>query len=168
MTGIRRPALSDAGITLILAPLTLAAFVLAEPGAWREMRESGEIYLFTWRFLADIPARLAGPGRFRFILQPAMAVLLGIRDGTAAARAARAHPPSPATTVGGARIPATAGLSAVANLALMAILLDLVFQWMILGVAHPGAALVVGPTLITCPYVLARTLARRRSSASGP
>ena len=41
---------------------------------------------------------------------------------------------------------------------LMGILLDAVFQWVILGVSHPGAALVVGPVLIVGPYSLARAL----------
>jgi hypothetical protein len=33
----------------------------------------------------------------------------------------------------------------VVNLLLMGILLDSIFQWLILGVSHPGAALIVGP-----------------------
>ena len=37
------------------------------------------------------------------------------------------------------------GFETVVNLLLMGILLDAVFQWVILGVSHPGAALVVGP-----------------------
>jgi hypothetical protein len=49
----------------------------------------------------------------------------------------------------------------VANLMLMGILLDAVLQWVILGVSHPGAALVVGPVLIATPYVMARALANR-------
>jgi hypothetical protein len=53
----------------------------------------------------------------------------------------------------------------VANLLLMGILLDSVFQWMILGVSHPGAALIVGPVLITTPYALARALANRAARA---
>ena len=41
----------------------------------------------------------------------------------------------------------------------MGILLDSVFQWALLGVSYPGAALVVGPVLIALPYALARTAA---------
>jgi hypothetical protein len=36
---------------------------------------------------------------------------------------------------------------------------------MILGVSHPGAALIVGPVLITTPYALARALANRAARA---
>ena len=43
----------------------------------------------------------------------------------------------------------------------MGILLDAVAQWLILGASYPGAALVVGPVLITIPYALARALANR-------
>jgi len=41
----------------------------------------------------------------------------------------------------------------------MGILLDSVFQWVLLGVSYPGAALVVGPVLIVLPYALARGIA---------
>jgi hypothetical protein len=43
----------------------------------------------------------------------------------------------------------------LANIVLVGILLDAVSQWLILGVAHPGAALAVGPVLITLPYAFA-------------
>jgi hypothetical protein len=39
--------------------------------------------------------------------------------------------------------------------------LDAVSPWLILGVAHPGAALVVGPVLITLPYSFARAISNR-------
>src|SRR4029453_17212363 len=41
------------------------------------------IYLFSMAFLEDIPRRLTGPGGFRFILQPSVAIFLGIRSGLA-------------------------------------------------------------------------------------
>ncbi len=71
--------------------MSLAALVLifAIPSAIREALESGRIYLFSWEFLSDLPARFTGPGRFRFILQPAVAILLGLRGGLADARAGR-------------------------------------------------------------------------------
>jgi hypothetical protein len=52
-------------------------------------------------------------------------------------------------------------LENVANLLLLGILLDSVFQWLIYGVSHLGAALVVGPTLIIAPYAIARALSNR-------
>ena len=59
------------------------------------------------------------------------------------------------------------GLATVTNLLLMGVLLDAVFQWVILGVSHPGAALVVGPVLITTPYGIARALSNRVASSKG-
>jgi len=40
-------------------------------------------------------------------------------------------------------------------------------QWIILGVSHPGAALVVGPVLIVGPYSLARALSNRAAGLPG-
>ena len=154
--------------TFVLAVLILLVFALASPGALREALERGQIYVFTSRFLTDIPKRLTGPGRFRFILQPALASLLGGRDGVADARAGR----SPylfalAFGTGTRGELVKSGLSVIANLLLMGILLDSAFQWVILGAVYPGAALVVGPVLIAGPYVMARALANRAGRALG-
>jgi hypothetical protein len=46
----------------------------------------------------------------------------------------------------------------------MGILMDAVFQWIILGVSHAGAALVVGPVLVLVPYAIARALSNRAAS----
>ena len=153
-------------LTLALAGLTLLALLLATPAALREALERGQLYIFTSRFLADIPKRLVGPGRFRFILQPALATFLGIRAGIADARAGR--PPYLLALVrgtGARRELVMSGLRAIVNLLLMGILLDTVFQWVILGTAYPGAALVVGPVLIGFPYSLSRALANRTARA---
>jgi len=53
------------------------------------------------------------------------------------------------------------GFASIVNLLLMGILLDSIFQWLILGTSYPGAALVVGPVLIAGPYTLSRALANR-------
>jgi hypothetical protein len=58
------------------------AIVLAAlPGQIRRFLQTGEPYLFSHHFFEDMLARLSGPGRLRFILQPAIALFLGIRDG---------------------------------------------------------------------------------------
>lgn len=154
--------MKDRRATLVLAGVTLLVLMLSVPGSIRDAFERGEIYLFSWAFFEDIPKRLAGPGRFRFVMQPAVAILLGIRGGLADARAGR-----PPYLLGllfhgdRRRELLRSGLEAVANLLLLGILLDAIFQWVILGVSHPGAALVVGPVLIATPYALARALANR-------
>ena len=149
-------------LTLVLAALTLFVLALSVPGSLREALERGGFYLFSRAFLEDIPKRLAGPGRFRFILQPSVAIFLGIRSGLADARAGR--PPylygillDTAMRRGLLR----SGFESVVNLLLMGVLLDSVFQWVILGASYPGAALVVGPVLIAAPYSIARALSNR-------
>jgi hypothetical protein len=155
-------------VTLVLAVLTALALILSVPGSLREAYERGGFYIFTWAFLADIPKRLAGPGRFRFVMQPVVAILLGIRDGRQDAHAGR-PPYLLSLLVGGPdrREQMRSGFRSVVNLLLMGILLDSVFQWVILGASYPGAALVVGPVLITTPYALARALANRVARIRG-
>lgn len=46
-------------------------------------------YLFGAQFFDDMVARLSGPGRLRFIMQPAVALFLGIRDGKSDTRMGR-------------------------------------------------------------------------------
>jgi hypothetical protein len=155
-------------VTLVLAALTLLVLVLSLPGALRDAFDRGGLYLFSRAFLEDLPKRLTGPGRFRFVLQPLVATVLGIRSGVADARAGR--PPcllGVATDRQRRGELARDGLATVANLLLMGILLDAVLQWVILGVSHPGAALVVGPVLITTPYAVARALANRGARLIG-
>jgi len=153
--------------TLILAGLTLLVLFVSVPGALRDAYERGGFYLFSQAFLEDLPKRLTGPGRFRFVLQPLVATLLGIRSGIADARAGRPPYLLGLLTDGEHRRELMRdGLSTVANLLLMGILLDSVFQWMILGQSYPGPALIVGPVLITAPYAIARALSNRASRSS--
>jgi len=144
-------------VTAILAVLTLLVLALSLPGSLRDAFDRGGIYLFSRAFLEDIPKRLTGPGRFRFVLQPLIATLLGIRSGLADARAGRPPYLYGVLFHRGLRGELVrTGFETVVNLVLVGILLDAVFQWVILGVSHPGAALVVGPVLIGGPYALAR------------
>jgi hypothetical protein len=148
--------------TSVFAGLTLFVLVLSLPGALRDAFDRGGLYLFSRGFLEDLPTRLAGPGRFRFVLQPLVATLLGIRSGVADARAGRLpYLFGLVTDRRRRRELVRDGLATVANLLLLGVLLDAVFQWVILGVSHPGAALVVGPVLIVAPYAIARALSNR-------
>ena len=149
-------------LTLILAGLTLLVLLLSLPGSLRDAFDRGGIYLFSQAFLNDIPKRLAGPGRFRFIMQPAVAIILGVLSGLSDARAGR--PPYLYGVLFHRSLRGElvrTGFETVVNLLLMGVLLDSIFQWIILGVSHPGAALVVGPVLIIFPYSLARAFSNR-------
>jgi hypothetical protein len=155
-------------VTLGIAALTLLVLLVSLPGALRDAYDRGGFYVFSRAFLEDIPKRLTGPGRFRFILQPLIATILGIRNGRADARAGRLPYLKGLLTDRAHRGElAREGFGTIANLLLMGILLDSVFQWLILGQSYPGAALVVGPVLITTPYAIARAMANRVTRGAG-
>jgi hypothetical protein len=154
-------------LTLALLGLTLLVLAISVPQSLRDALDRGQLYVFSREFLSDIPKRLVGPGRFRFLLQPLIATVLGSRAGRVDARTAQ--PPylwGLLFEPGLRRELLRSGLQSVANLVLMGILLDSVFQWLILGASYPGAAIVVGPTLIATPYAIARALANRLSPRS--
>jgi hypothetical protein len=159
---LRYPSLKGWHVTAVLAGLTLLVLAVSVPGALREAYDRGGFYLFSRAFLEDIPKRLTGPGRFRFILQPLIATILGIRSGLADRRAGR--PPYLYGVIfhrGLRRELMRSAFESVANLLLMGILMDSIFQWLILGASYPGAALVAGPVLIIGPYTVARALSNR-------
>lgn len=146
----------------IITGLAVLVLVAAIPSAIREALEKGRIYLFSWEFLADLPARLTGPGRLRFVFQPVMAILLGLRGGLADARTGR-----PPYLMGLLFDPmhrreyVRTGLRTIRDLVCVGIILDVVAQFLIFRQVHPVAALVIGPVLITMPYVLARAVTNR-------
>jgi len=159
------PAVASRTLTWVLAGLTLLVLILSLPGSLRDVYDRGGLYLFSRAFLEDLPGRLTGPGRFRFLLQPAMAILLGVRAGRLDAAAGRPPFVQALLLHGGRRAGLVRdALRNVGNLMLIGITLDTVSQWLILGVSHPGAALVVGPVLIAVPYSVARALANRANA----
>jgi hypothetical protein len=156
-------------LRVALAVLTVLALALSVPESLRAAWERGGLYLFSREFLADIPKRLFGPGRFRFLLQPTMAVVLGIAAGRADAREGR--PPYLWSLLFGTADRGhlvRGALADIASLLLAGILVDSACQWLILGVSYPGAALVVGPVLIAVPYAVTRALANRAATARRP
>jgi hypothetical protein len=150
----------------ILFWLIVAIFVAATPRAIIYAYHHGGFYLFSRQFLEDLPKRLTGPGRFRFILQPTVAIILGIRAGKADAQLGRA-PYLFSLFFRGEQRSALLGeaFEHLATLVGAAILLDAVLQFLILHEIFPGAALVVGPVLIAFPYSLSRALSNRWISA---
>ena len=152
----------------VMTGVAVLVLLAAIPSAIREALESGRIYLFSREFLADIPARLTGPGRLRFILQPTVAIILGIRWGLADARAGRPpylmgllfHPLHRREYV-------RTGLTTIRDIVAVGIVLDIVAQLLIFRQVHPGAALLIGPAFIAGPYAIARGVTNRVSRAIG-
>lgn len=146
----------------ILYAVVIALLLASLPGAILRIEQTGDPYLFTEYFFQDILARLSGPGRLRFIVQPAVAIVLGIRSGVKDAREGVA-PFLWALAFHGQRRRELlrSAVASIRDLVAIAILLDFISQFLIFHVVRPGAALIVGPVLITMPYALARALANR-------
>jgi hypothetical protein len=158
-------------VSTILTVMTVALLAVALPSAIRDTFETGRVYLFSRQFLDELSQRFIGPGRLRFVLQPVMAVLLGWRDGRADARAGRpAYLYGLIVSADKRREMILSGWSTIRDLMAMGIMLDAVAQLLIYREVHPGAALVIGPVLITLPYATSRALTNRvaRRFGAGP
>ena len=149
-------------ISTIMTALAVLVLVAALPSAIRDTVENGRVYLFSRQFLDELPQRFSGPGRFRFVLQPAMAILLGWRGGLADARAGRSAFLYGLLAGGEVRREFLhSGWRATRDLVAMGIVLDAVVQFLIYRQVHPGAALLMGPAMISAPYAVARAAANR-------
>jgi hypothetical protein len=150
-------------IVMVLAFLVI---VIALPFAIVDTIETGRVYLFSRQFLEELPRRFTGSGRLRFIFQPTVAIVLGIRGGLADAKAGNV--PYLFGLILGAgrrRELLRSGMAAVRNLVALGIMMDIVFQLVLYRSVHPGAALVVGSILICLPYAVSRALTRRVTQA---
>jgi hypothetical protein len=144
----------------ILTAIVLAFLVIAVPDAIRRLIQTGDYYLFSRHFFSDMVARFSGPGRLRFIVQPTVAILLGARDSI---KDARAGAPSflrmLASRGQSRRESLKSAFISTRDIISIAILFDLISQYLIFHVIHPGAALLLGPVLIAIPYALSRAWA---------
>jgi hypothetical protein len=150
----------------IVTLLALLVIVVALPFAIVDTLETGRVYLFSRQFIEELPQRFTGPGRLRFILQPMVVIVLGIRGGLRDAKAG--NPPflfGLLFSAGRRRELIRSGVAAIRNLLAFAIILDFVFQLVLYRSVHPGAALVVGPILICLPYAVSRALIIRVKQA---
>ncbi|MFL4994889.1 MAG: hypothetical protein ACJ8CF_06555 [Microvirga sp.] len=115
---------------------------------------SAEVHQRIWR---DIAERPGGPMSFRFLLQPAMAVIAAIHDGVQDARTGRSPYfwtvlSNPSERAGRLR----EGLLATARLVLIGLGMDVLYQWRVLDTFYPGEALLVALLLAVLPYLLLR------------
>jgi hypothetical protein len=149
----------------LLTALALLVIAAAIPFAVMDTIKTGRVYLFSSQFLEELPRRFSGPGRFRFIMQPILAIILGVRGGLVDAKAG-----NPPYLYGLLFVPERrtdllrSGALAICNLLAMGIVLDVVFQLVLYRAVHPGPALLIGPILICFPYVASRALTNRLAS----
>ena len=143
----------------IVPVLAFLVIAIAFPSAIVDTIETGRVYVFSRQFLEELPQRFTGPGRLRFVLQPILAIVLGIRGGLAGAKVG--NPPYLLGLLLGAgrrKELLRTGAEAIGTLLTMGIILDVVFQLIIYHSVHPGAAVMIGPILICFPYALSRAL----------
>ena len=112
---------------------------------------------FLTRIWNGLVNRVGGPMTFRIILQPLMATLLGIKAGLRDAREGR--PPylwtiltDPSTRMQLIR----EGWKATARVFVLAIVMDVIYQWIVQKWIYPGETLIVAIVLAVIPYLLIR------------
>jgi hypothetical protein len=116
-----------------------------------------EIQEILTRFWDQLIARESGPLTFRLILQPIMASILAILDGLKDAREGRplytwTLLTDPARRGGYLR----EGLKRVTRVIIFALVMDAIYQFIVLRWFYPGEALVTAFVLAVLPYLLVR------------
>ena len=109
------------------------------------------------RVFNDLVARVSGPMSFRLVLQPAMAIILAVRAGLHDAALGRpAYFWTILTKPADRRDLMREGWTAVAKVFIAAVLIDVVYQYIVLRFVYPGEALLVAFILACLPYLLVR------------
>ena len=120
------------------------------------------MYIFSGKFLDDIGARLTGAMNFRFIVQPSVAIFLGIRDGILDAKAGT--PPFIFDLVFKPKHRKRQLKSAFKTLLtpiIIGIVLDAIAQYLLFKHIRPLPAVLVGAFVMGVPYSLARGITNR-------
>jgi len=114
------------------------------------------------RFVENLNDRVTGPMKFRLLLQPAMAAFFAIRAGLDDARTGK--PPyfwslvtDPAHRVDMLKD----GWKGIGKVFLIALLLDVIYQVMVLKFVYPVEAIYVAFVLAILPYLILRGLVTR-------
>lgn len=120
------------------------------------------MYIFSSEFLDDLAARIAGPMSFRFIIQPLVAVILGIRDGRLDAKAGT--PPFIYNVIFKKehyRSQFRNALHSLLTPVIVGTVLDAIAQYLIFKHIRPLPALLVGTFIMGFPYSLSRGISNR-------
>jgi hypothetical protein len=109
------------------------------------------------RFMENIVGRVHGPMHFRVLLQPLMAIIFAVRDGRKDAREGK--PPygwALFTNPDRRRDMLKNGWKSVGKVFIVALVLDAVYQVIVLKSFYPVEALTVAAMLALVPYLLSR------------
>jgi hypothetical protein len=114
------------------------------------------------RMAIDLVDRVSGPMKFRLVLQPTMAIVYAIIAGVRDARAGRMPYMMRLATDGAHRRQIIRdGWKSVGKVFILALVLDVVYQWMQLRFVYAGEAIVVAIILAIIPYMIMRGLVDR-------
>ena len=123
----------------------------------KRIPDVSEIKEILTRFWDQLIAQPSGPLAFRVVLQPIMAAILAIIDGVKDARAGQ-----PLYTWTILTDPAhrasylREGLKRVTRVIIFALVMDVIYQFIVLRWFYPGEALVTAFVLAVLPYLLIR------------
>ena len=114
------------------------------------------------RIVDNMAARVTGPMQFRLLLQPVMASIFAIRSGLLDARTGK--PPyfwalfsDPDHRVDMLKD----GWKSVGTVFMLALILDVVYQWIATRFVYPGEAIGTATLLALVPYLIVRPLVTR-------
>ena len=120
------------------------------------------------RLWNDILDRPGGPMTFRFILQPAMALIAALRDGVRDARLGRT--PYVWALLHGVRDPQGRsgrlweGIVSTARILILGVVMDTLYQWVVFKTFYPVQAAVIAILLAFVPYLVLRGPIQRIAS----
>lgn len=114
------------------------------------------------RIIENMGDRLTGPMKFRFFLQPAMAIIFAVLAGLKDAKAGRTpyfwsllfYPESRTEML-------KDGWKSVGKVFVLALILDVIYQIIVLHFVYPGEAIVTAFALAILPYLIIRGLVTR-------
>lgn len=114
------------------------------------------------RFMDNLVDRFSGPMKFRLVLQPLVAITLAFIAGRKDARAGKlpyffgiiSDQPHRRQMI-------LDGWKGIGKVFVIALLLDVVYQWIVMHFVYPGEAILVAIILAILPYVLVRSLVAR-------
>lgn len=116
-------------------------------------------------------ARPSGPMKFRFVLQPIMAAAVALRDGIKDARTGRMPFLRAILYQPGRRVVRfEEALDATARIILLGLVIDAIYQYIVLHQFYPVEAVIIAVILCFVPYAIIRgpvaRIARHRSSGA--
>ena len=150
----------DLGI-LAKVVIVLAALLFVGGVVWH-----GVTFDTIQRLSYNLFERTDAPMRFRFVLQPLMAAIAAIHDGREDARVGRS--PYFVTLLRDSQERAgllREGVNATARIILLGLIMDVIYQALVLKTFYPNEALAIALLLAFLPYLIIRGLVLRIARA---